>query len=292
MTATFSPSLRTPAVARRTFAGLAVHELRRFVVNPLFLLGAALTTLIWNFPGSAPIVEINESNPFTAIILGGFSMMAAFWQTRSLRPSSQVVEATPVPLPMRSAALCSVAIVPLLCGIASLLIFRHTVVVAGDWVYGAFDPPARTAVLVSQFVLPALGGPLLGVALGRWVQFPGAGFVLLLLLYGWVCLVTLPSVVRSPDQTSAVALRFFSPFAFFTVHSDAGGVTTWRGSPWFFIGWQLALCVVAVLLALLKGAEGHARRRILRALWIALIAAGLLLTLTVQGGFPHAVTTP
>ena len=61
-------------------------------------------------------------------------------------------------------------------------------------------------------------------------------------------------------------LRLFSPFAFFTLHSDAGGVTAWRGSPWFFLGWQLALCAIAVLVALLRGAEGRVRSRIIRAL--------------------------
>jgi hypothetical protein len=275
------------------FTGLAAHELRRFVVNPLFLLGAAFATLVWIVPGP-PVVEINEANPYTAIILGGFSMMATFWQTRSLRPTAQVVDATPASLQVRSAALCVVALVPLVGGMAILLVFRHSVVVAGDWVYGAFDPPARTAVLVSQFVLPTLGGPLLGVALGRWVQFPGAAFVVLLLLYGWVSVVTIVTMARV-DDTPAVALRFLAPFAFFTLSDEEGGVvtvTTWRGSPWFFLGWQLALCAVVVLVALLREADGAVRRRLLQALAIVLVVAALLLVLTVQGGFPHSVTAP
>ena len=85
-------------------------------------------------------------------------------------------------------------------------------------------------------------------------------------------------------------LRLFSPFAFFTVHSDAGGVTAWRGSPWFFIGWQLALCAIAVLVALLRGAEGPVRSRIIRALAIAGATAVILLVLAGTGGFTHAVT--
>ena len=73
-------------------------------------------------------------------------------------------------------------------------------------------------------------------------------------------------------------LRLFAPFALFTLHSDAG-VTAWRGSPWFFIGWQLALCAIAVLVALLRGAEGRVRTRIIRALGIAGVAALILLVL-------------
>ena len=92
------------------------------------------------------------------------------------------------------------------------------------------------------------------------------------------------------DQWAPIAvLRLFSPFAFFTVHSDAG-VTAWRGSPWFFLGWQLALCAIAVLVALLRGAEGPVRSRIIRALAIAGATAVILLVLAGTGGFTHAVT--
>jgi hypothetical protein len=271
--------------------GLARHELRRYVVNPVFLLGAGLAVLVSVTAGSTTVTSIDTATPFTAIPLGGFAMMAAFWQTRSMWPSSPVIDATPVSLPLRTAALCVPAVVPLLCGIVSLLLFRHNVVVAGDWVWGAFDPSTRTATLVSQFVLPSLGGPLLGVALGRWVRFPGAAFLLFLLLYAWVTVVTVPSVFGPSDSAWVVGLRFFSPFAFFVVFdADTGVTTTWRGSPWFFIGWQLALCALAVVVALLRGAEGTARERIVRTLWGVLAAAALLLVLTVRGGLSHAVT--
>ncbi len=59
-----------------------------------------------------------------------------------------------------------------------------------------------------------------------------------------------------PDSAPVAVLRLFAPFAFFTYVLNGGGVTTCRGSPWFFIGWQLALCAIAVLVALLRGAEG------------------------------------
>jgi hypothetical protein len=156
-------------------------------------------------------------------------------------------------------------------------------------VYGPFSPSARVAVLVGQIVIPSLGGPLLGVALGRWVRFPGAAFVLFLVIFGWVELVTILALSHQDSEPVAV-LRLFSPFAFFTVQADSGGVTAWRGSPRFFIGWQFALCAIAVLVALLRGAEGRVRSRIIRALAIAGVAALILLVLAGTGGFTHAVT--
>ena len=112
--------------------------------------------------------------------------------------------------------------------------------------------------------------------------------MLFLLLSGWMELVTALTLAR-PDSAPVAVLRLFSPFALFTLHSDAG-VTAWRGSPWFFIGWQLALCAIAVLAALLRGAEGRVRSRIIRALGITGAAAVILLVLAGLGGFTHAVT--
>jgi hypothetical protein len=218
--------------------------------------------------------------------------MAAYWLTRSMRASEPVVGVTPTTRPARTAALCCVAIVPFICGVLTLLGMLHSYPV-GDAVYGPFSPSARIAVLVAQIVVPSLGGPLLGVALGRWVRFPGAAFVLFLVIFGWVELVTILAMWHVNSALVAV-LRLFAPFAFFTYTGDtqsAGyAVTAWRGSPWFFIGWQLALCAIAVLAALLRGAEGQVRTRIIRALGAAGVAAVILLVLAGLGGFTHALT--
>jgi hypothetical protein len=214
--------------------------------------------------------------------------MAAYWLTRSMHASEPVVGVTPVTRPARTAALCCVAIVPFSCGVLTLFGMLHSYPV-GDAVYGPLSPSARIAVLVAQIVVPSLGGPLLGVALGRWVRFPGAAFVLFLVIFGWVELVTILTMWHVNSALVAV-LRLFSPFAFFTLQTDSGGVTAWRGSPWFFIGWQLALCAIAVLVALLRGAEGRVRNRIVHALGVAGVAAVILLVLAGLGGFTHALT--
>jgi len=278
---------RPEAVARRaTLVPLAARETRRFVLNPVFLFAVVMTLWVaWSRAG-AVVTEIDEVNGYPAVFLGGFGMMAAYWLTRSMRASEPVAGVTPVTRPARTAALCAVAIVPFGCGILALLGFLRTYPLS-DAAYGPFSPSARIAVLVGQIVVPALGGPLLGVALGRWVRFPGAAFVLFLVIFGWVELVTILTLSR-PDSAPIAVLRLFSPFAFFTLHADAG-VTAWRGSPWFFIGWQLALCAIAVLVALLRGAEGRVRTRIIRALAITGAAAVILLVLAATGGFTHAV---
>ena len=228
--------------------------------------------------------EIDDVNGYPAVFLGGFGMMATYWLTRSMRASEPVAGVTPVTRPARTAALCTVAIVPFPCGVLTLFGFLHPYPL-GDAVYGPFSPSARLAVLAGQIVVPSLGGPLLGVALGRWARFPGAAFVLFLVIFGWVELVTILTLSH-PDSAPVAVLRLFSPFAFFTLHSDAGGVTAWRGSPWFFLGWQLALCAIAVLVALLRGAEGRVRTRIIRALAIAGAAALICSCWPARAGSP------
>ena len=287
MTATlaFGPPATSPG--RATFTALAIRETRRLVLNPVFLFAVAFITFaLWAGPDAGE-TEIDSLNPYPAIFFGGFGMMATYWLTRSMRASEPVVGVTPVTQPARTAALCAVALVPFACGWLALLRFVQLIPVSSP-LYGPFSPSARVAVLVGQIVIPALGGPLLGVALGRWVRFPGAAFVLFLLLYGWVSVVTILSMSHANSALVAV-LRLFAPFAFFTLHADAG-VTAWRGSPWYFIGWQLALCAIAVLVALLRGAEGRVRTRIIRALGIAGVAALILLVLAALGGFTHPLT--
>ena len=284
-TLAFGPPATAPG--RATFTALAIREARRLVVNPVFLFAVVMTAwTTWDYR-KAPASPVGTGNWFPWIFLGGFGMMATFWLTRSMRDSEPVVGVTPTTLPARTAALCAVAVVPFLCGVLALFAFLHFHPV-GTRVYGAFSPPAQVAVLVGQIVVPSLSGPLLGVALGRWVRFPGAAFVLALVIFGWLNLATWGSLSH-PDSAAFTALRLFSPFAFFTYLENAADVTTWRGSPWFFIGWQLALCATAVLVALLRGADGRVRFRITRTLQIVLVLAAILLVLASAGGFPHAV---
>jgi hypothetical protein len=288
MTMALAPARPQTGAGQTTLVALAAREMRRFALNPVFLFAVAMTAWTTWTPPSASVTEIDSVNGNPAMLLGGFGMMATYWLTRSMRASEPVVGVTPTRLPVRTAALCTVAVLPFLCGVLTLFAFLHSYP-AGDSVYGAFSPSAQVAVLVGQIVVPSLGGPLLGVALGRWVRFPGAAFAAFLLIFGWVNLVTVPTL-SYPDSALAAVLRLFSPYAFFTVNRNAADVTTWRGSPWFFVGWQLALCAIAVLVALLRGAEGRARSRIIRALVIAGAAALILLVLAGTGGFTHAVT--
>jgi hypothetical protein len=137
--------------------------------------------------------------------------------------------------------------------------------------------------------MPAVGGPLLGIALARWVRAPWVAPALFLIIVGWV-LVADGLTVTYLNSTPALYLRMFAPFTFFT-SADQGGVWSWRGSPMAFLGWQLCLCGLAITVALLRDAEPRVRRRLTTSLVVLALLAAVCYTLAVTGGLPHPVFT-
>jgi hypothetical protein len=276
-------------------AALGRIEARRFALNPIFLAGAGCTAYVLWDRQRGVVPDVNTVLVYPAIFLGGIGMVAAFWLTQSMHRSDAALGVAPMSLPERTAAICLAMVVPLLCGGASLLAIEAFQQFPGPWSYGALGTSGGVAVAFSQVVVPALGGPLLGVALARWVRFPGAAAVLLLVAYAWVTLTYIVTATAAAHRQSTliVMLRFFTPFAFFTDEDSPGRVETWRGSPWFFLGWQLCLCAVAVIVALLRGADPGLRTRLLRLLAGVLALAGLMYALTVVGGWGYPViSTP
>ena len=192
MTTTLAPARPQTGAGRTKLVELAAREMRRFVLNPVFLFAVAITAWSTWTGRSASVIEIDSVNPFPAIFLGGFGMMATFWLTRLMRASKPVVGVTPTTRPARTAALCAVAIVLFGCGGLTLFAFLQLHPV-GDSVYGAFSPSALLGFAAACVVRTRTGepGPAAGAAVvlvlmapslvpqvARWVRTfpaPGAG---------------------------------------------------------------------------------------------------------------------
>ena len=126
--------------------------------------------------------------------------MATYWLTRSLRASEPVDDVSPTRLPVRTpprsarSRSCRSSAACLPCS-RSCAAYR----VGNSVLRGVQPVSAGRRPCVGQIVVPSLGGPLLEVKLGRWVRFPqGAAFVLLLVIFSWVNLATVPSLSH-PD---------------------------------------------------------------------------------------------
>ena len=117
---------------------------------------------------------------------------------------------------------------------------------------------------------------------------------LLLIAWGWVPPRWKASLAASYQNSTLVLwLRIFAPFAILHLRGSPGRVETWRGSPMAFLAWQLCLCALAVIVALLRGADPGLRTRLLRLLAGVLVLAGLMYALAVVGGWAYPViSTP
>ncbi len=280
-------------VATRPAASLAAltrYEMRRYVRHPLFALGVGLTALTCYLYLHTTLTDPGGLPGYPALFLGVFGIAIGFRLTQSTRRAEEVLDVAPASPQLRTGALCLAALVPFAVGaltLAAILIFEQP---AGGWTYGAFGPSERFAMLAGQVPIAALGGPLLGIAAARWVR-SWALPALVVLVSVWVVVVN-GVAATYPNPLAAVLLRMLTPYTYFlTLDRLPRQVETWRGSPWFFLGWQLSLCALAVTVALQRGAGPRWRRplKVITAA-IGLVAIAMYL-LAATGGLAHPMVT-
>ncbi|MEO6144226.1 MAG: hypothetical protein ABIP19_09630 [Dermatophilaceae bacterium] len=297
--------MSTAAIARKPFA--EVHstslkplvwlEIRRFARHPVFLAGVASCTLVLFIALREAIGDPTNDRigaAAVALFVGLFSVLAAYLLTRSMNEADEILEATPTARPTRTAALCAT------CGVSALFatafgvfgIVSLRVWPMPAWLWGTFSETDMVLVVAQQSVVAAVGGTLLGVAAGRWWRFRGAGFVLLLALTVWVFATATAAALLPAAGVWSKLARAFSPVTFFQeagmeINPDA--VDTFAGSPGWYLMWLLALCALAAIAALLHGAEGLVRARLLRLGPALLATAAVFLVLAVTQGPQHVV---
>ena len=283
-------ALAEPATTRSAshpLLAVARLEIRRFLSHPLFLV--TFVAYCWFLSG--PVLldpepnlhRISESwSVITGLFLGVTGFVVAHRLTRSTRPAGELIVAAPLDPPARSLALCLVAVVPLTAavvgGALTLLLWE-----ASD----ASDPLGSYAALTrgdvwgyhATVLLATVGGPLLGVAVGRWWRWPMAGAVVAIVLVAWSVL----SGFSTTDFWTTLNHQA-APFALPVTGAESEEAFRQGGSwPWR-VAYVVALCGLAGLAAVLHGAVGELRRRLLLSLGVVLVAAvGCVLLATVLG---------
>lgn len=278
-------ALATPAATTDTLGALTRCEVLRFVRHPVFVLATLGLIATQGQTLLEPAPEVNNLIISPVIFVCAAGLVTAFALTQSTQRLADTVEVAPVSMTVRTTALCLTSVVPFSVGLittVATLAFART---HGRFPYGAFGIVDRVGIVSGQIAVPALGAALLGVALGRWVRYPWNGLALFLALCAWVEFVE-GLAATYPDNFSVVFLRMFAPYTFFT-NGDFDGVDTWRGSPWAFVGWQLCLCAIAVVVALLRGASQVLRRRLVVVLGAVLAMAAVMFVLSAVGGLDH-----
>jgi hypothetical protein len=300
MTAVTLPAAHA-AAPRAALGQLARIEARRFARHPLFLVGSALGLwVVWWIGSEDEGPARLDFQAVPAFFVGVLGFVVAVRLTRSTRSSREVIDGAPVPGTVRTAALCLACLVPFTAGL--VLIGLHLALAAStpspDWMYGTYGPVDEA---MFKAVLPAiacLGGPLLGVAVGRWLRFPGAALLgVVALLAGGALLGYAPQDMDSSALLTKV-LHVLPPWTPFGSENGDGvvpttEVTSYTGAPVRYGLYLLALCGLAVTAALWRDAEGATRRAVGRTfVGLAVLAVALVGAAAVGGNDQSMVTTP
>ena len=108
--------------------------------------------------------------------------------------------------------------------------------------YGTWGPVDRFIITMVIPVIACAGGPLLGVAVGRWLRFPGASLLAVIVVVEWSQIASyLPEQDLDSGTLFARALHMAAPYTAFG--NGTGEVTVWvrtyTGSPAWFAVWTL-----------------------------------------------------
>jgi hypothetical protein len=285
MSAAVMPESRSvTALARVEAVRLAKHPffVVGFVANAAFLATQLETGLDYYNIAVVP-----------AFFIGMFSMVATYRLTRSMDKTEEALGSAPSRTNDRVLALCLACLLPAVCGLASLIAILAFQGASESYAYGAWSQADRVGIFTGEVLLASIGGPLLGVAAARWWRFPGAPAVLFIVVL-LVVMTSMGFYVEAPSSRWMTALRMITPFTQFTsAETHNTELHSWLGSPWPYAGWLVCLCVLAVLGALLKGAEGAARQRILRAgLVVGLVGLVFVVLATALGPDYSTLHTP
>ena len=269
----------TTAPARPALGSLARQEIRAYARHPLFLLGLALTVA-----GIVGGPDDHSSSLFHVLIpattFGVFGILVMNGLVRRSDQAHAAAGTVVVSERVRTYALACATVVPFLAGLA---FFAWSV-----WAYHAHPPLASTipfggyvgddwvyAVLFALGVISTVGGPVLGLVVGRWLPFRGAAILTA------VAVVLLTMIMQGIVEPLRYA-RVFAPWTYFGgpigIEGDPERWMIFTGSPQWYCLYLMALCALGVVVAAWHDRELPRRRltRLAGGLAVLALAFGVL----------------
>ena len=282
------------ATQNSTLGPLARQEIRNYLRSRLFWVGAALLALMSYVGLTGPDDRFSTVGdglvPAAVIGLLGIIVMAGM--TRNSDRAAAAAGAVAVPQRTRTLALASAVVVPATAGLlwfATAIVGYHLHPPAADAI--PFGPVGDGFVYAGMFVegvMACIGGPVLGLVIGRWL--PGRGVAPV------VAVVLVPvTIVMQPLFESVERWRVFWVWVHFYgpvgVDGDADRAAILTGSPYLHIAYLAALCVLGVLVALHRDPESD-RSRLRTAILGVVAVAAVLAVLSMLGGEDERVPNP
>lgn len=271
MTDTALPT--TAHASLRTMAGI---EARRLARHPAFLVGVVLAfsilALMYLLDDTPHPGDLLSTPVIPAFFIGLTSLVAAARLTRSTEATVEAIGTAPGSEARRTAALALACLVPFVAGVVWTGAVLIDVAVRGvhqyEWWFGTMPDSQVWAILVALGPVACLGGGLLGVLTGRWLRFPGATAVTV------VVVVVIDMLGQGPFVNGSALVRLWVPWAMF--HSgtgDDGTATLYAGNSVFYLVYVLCLCAAAALVAIWH--DRTARTARLRGAIAAVVIIGL-----------------
>jgi len=289
--------MTTTTTSHSLYSVLARQEMRNYLRSKLFWIGGALSVV-----GVATSVADADNTAATtyalgpAALLGVLGIIIMFGLTRSSDRAAEAAGAVAVPERTRTLALATAAVVP---GVLALVLW--VVVMAGflladypDWV---MPPGVGTAFVAAQAfgngVISAIGGPLLGLLLARYVPRRGVAVIV-------AVIVVVVTMLLQGNFAGGQPYRTWWVWTYFVGQVSQGWssdpnmvwhISTAPGNPFIWLAYLAVLCALGVVLAVLHDPDSN--RRLLGKVAIGLVVAALALGIaTMTVGYTEVSTNP
>ncbi|MFI7587193.1 hypothetical protein ACIB24_08985 [Spongisporangium articulatum] len=279
---------------------LARQEIRNYLRSKLFWAGTALVVALTvsgfvdrgaSYPGgNGPSSALDMVA--VAALLGVFGLIVTAGLTRRSDRAAEAAGSVAVPERTRTLALAAAVVVPLAVALAwfvAALVNFHTDPPADYTVpFGPIDTGFVYAAMFAQGVVPAVGGPVLGLVIARWL--PQRGITALSVVLLVLVTILLQGNFRATWRWQAAWpwTNWYGPLGW---NTGEGHWIALPGSPQAWIAYLLALCVLGVLVAVWHDPEAD-RSRLRAAIAGTVVVAIVALVLTMTLGLPDAAFNP
>ena len=240
----------TPA-SLRTMAGI---EARRLARHPAFIVGVVLAfgvlVLLYVLNDDPHLGDLLSMPVIPAFFIGLPSLVATSRLTRSTEATAEAIGTAPGSEARRTAALALACLVPFAAGAAWIAVEIALVSVHGahpyEWWFATMPDWQVWTILLALGPVACLGGGLLGVLTGRWLRFPGAAAVMVVVVVAVDMVGQLPIAYGASSE-----LRLWVPWAMFHSGTETDGTASlFAGNSGFYLLYLLCLCAAAALVAI------------------------------------------
>jgi hypothetical protein len=275
-------------------AVLARKEIGHYLHNKLFWVGAGLLILVSviGLVGPDPRYSTTGDGLAPAALIGVLGIVVMAGMTRNSDRAAAAAGAPGVGQRTRTLALACAVVVPFTVGLlwyAAAIVGYHLHPPAASAV--PFGPVTDTFVYAAMFVegvTACVGGPLLGLVIGRWAPRRGVAPVVSVLL-------VLGTMIMQPLFDFNERWREIWPWVHFYgaggTDEDPDATIVHTGSPYLYIGYLAALCVLGVLVAMYRDDEAD-RSGLRKAILVVVGVAVVLCALTMMGGLDEVLVNP